>query len=493
MMKINKKNIWRIVFFIVITTFIGTTIFSKEMGDLDEVWNYNFGNCISKGLVPYRDFSMVQTPLLAFINGTILSIFPNNIITFRIIAVLLCSLIFGVMYKIFRKLNINEGIGALTIFSLLFIYREHLCLDYNYFSVFLTLLIIFFELKLNMEKKFNNVLIGILGGLTFLTKQSIGGFVCVSIVLYKLIFEIYKKKRYEEKINIKPILYRILGGIIPVIIFIIYLILNNALYSFIDYAILGIQTFSNKIGYDSLINSSDIITKIFSLYIPISFIIMLIYSIKNKDKNIFIILALSISSFSLVFPISDSIHFFISIIPSIIGNVYLINKLLKRIYSEKFLPIKIFIMFFSKIIMIYVLIFGISIMNKNTSQEKYYGNLKHFEGIPISESYENEIKMIDEYIKNNEKKVYILNFDAAMYMIPIDKYNKNYDMLMKGNFGIRGEEGLIEDIKNESNAIYLVLNKEFEKNWQHPNKVTDYVEKNLRNIGNVGNFEIYIK
>ena len=54
-----------------------------------------------------------------------------------------------------------------------------------------------------------------------------------------------------------------------------------------------------------------------------------------------------------------------------------------------------------------------------------------------SSDYEN-INKIDEFILSNEKKgksVYILDAAAAMYMIPLNKYNKDYDMLMQGNFG----------------------------------------------------------
>ena len=48
---------------------------------------------------------------------------------------------------------------------------------------------------------------------------------------------------------------------------------------------------------------------------------------------------------------------------------------------------------------------------------------------------------IDIYFQNNieqekeNKKVYILDAEAAIYMIPINNYNKDYDMFLKGNIG----------------------------------------------------------
>lgn len=63
--------------------------------------------------------------------------------------------------------------------------------------------------------------------------------------------------------------------------------------------------------------------------------------------------------------------------------------------------------------------------------------MKNFKYITTGE--ESVIK-IDSYILDKEvkgKKVYILDATAPFYMIPLDKYNKDFDMFMKGNFGAR--------------------------------------------------------
>lgn len=492
-MKIKKKTIFEIGLFFTFAIFIASIVLNNSLGDLDEIWNYNFANCVSKGMVPYKDFSMVQTPLLPFITGSILKIFPNTLLTMRILAVILCSSIFFLVYKICQKLKVNKNIVLLAIFGLLILYAKYYCIDYNYFAVFLTLLIIYFELTLNMNKRLSNFLIGVIAGLTFLTKQSIGGFVCLSIVLYKAIIEIHKSKKENTKIDVKSILFRILGGSVPILIFLIYLLITNSLRDFMDYAILGISTFSNKISYINLISSKNMFIKILSIYIPLSFILMLVYAIKKKDSNIFMIFTLSISTFALAFPISDNIHFLIGIIPSIVGNLYLINQIFKKLYSEKLMFLKFFIEVFARLTLLIILLFGICNMYISSTNVKYRSKLKHFENIPISKEFENTITQIDQYISTNDNKVYILNFDAAIYMIPIDIYNKNYDMLMKGNFGSKGEAGLIADIQKKDNALFLVLNKNLSKNWQHPHKVTEFIEKNLQHIGSIDNYEIYTK
>ena len=492
-MKIKKQIWFEVVLFISFAIFIGSIILNKSIGDMDELWNYNFANCVSKGLVPYKDFSMVQTPLLAIIVGICLKIFSNSLIVMRILAVILCSSIMLLIYKILNKLKVHKSINILATVALLFMLSNYFCLDYDFFALFLTLILIYLELSLDMNKKSSNLIIGIIAGLIFLTKQTIGAFVCFSIVAYKLIFEIYKYNKTKKKIDIKGILYRIVGGSIPIILFVVYLIANNAFYSFIDYAVLGITTFSNKIRYSYLLSSKEIIIKILAIYVPINFVLMLIYSLKNKDRKLFVILALSLSMFIVAFPISDNIHFLIGSVPSLIGSTYLLEKLLKKVYTEKLLFIKSFLKAFSYLVILYVLIMGVVNEYAYINTEKYYSKLKHYEGIPISKEFEDTIIYVDNYITSNNRKVYILNFDAAIYMIPIDIYNKNYDMLRKGNFGSRGDQGLINDIKDTNNAIFLVLNPELSKNWQHPTTVTDYVQQNLKNIGNIGNYEIYSK
>ena len=53
-------------------------------------------------------------------------------------------------------------------------------------------------------------------------------------------------------------------------------------------------------------------------------------------------------------------------------------------------------------------------------------------------------------MEKENKEVYILDAEAAVYNIPLDKYTKNYDMFLKGNIGKDGEEGIIKQIQKDS-------------------------------------------
>ena len=120
---------------------------------------------------------------------------------------------------------------------------------------------------------------------------------------------------------------------------------------------------------------------------------------------------------------------------------------------------------------------------------------QNYKNIEISEGLVERIDEIDAYIseqENNGKKVYILDAEAAIYMIPLNKYNKDYDMFLKGNIGKDGEQGQIEKIQNRNdNELYLIRNSKLRSNWQTPLNVVNYVRNNLEKIGEISIYEIF--
>ena len=72
-MKNNKNYILELILI-----FIVTILFNLFINGLtnDEVWNYGFAYNISNGLIPYKDFNMIITPLFPLI----MSIFCRNIV-----------------------------------------------------------------------------------------------------------------------------------------------------------------------------------------------------------------------------------------------------------------------------------------------------------------------------------------------------------------------------------------------------------------------------
>lgn len=500
------------ILFIFIAVMVFSIIAINPISNLDEIWNYNTARAIAQNLIPYKDISMITTPLLPMITALFLKLIANEVIVSRVLASVLWG---GVLFSIFKilKLLIKEENTCLIIIALLgLLFRDCYCIDYNILSLMFSLIILYIELK-NIDKPhFENnktdFLIGILAGLTVCTKQSIGAILAIIVVGYKIIF-VQNKKEFIE--YLKTAFKRIIGILIPMILVFIYLIATNSLQDFINYAVLGISTFSNKIAYVQLMNNDKKEIQILSRIMPFILFAMTLLigkiqvknnkeeSKNNTDNTILTILIYSLSTLIIMYPISDEIHFLIASTITFIGLAYMLYLLGITIYNKINLKskkkiYKIISLLISIILIAFIAIKGINNIIEYAKQEKNQ-TIEHYKNIQISEYLQERINEIDSFILEQEKenkKVYILDAEAAIYMVPINNYNKDYDMFLKGNIGKDGQEGQIQKIKQKSpNEIILIRKKNLQTNWQTPTDVIGYVRENLEFIGEVSIYEVY--
>ena len=499
------------ILFIFIAVMVFSIIAINPISNLDEIWNYNTARAIAQNLIPYKDISMITTPLLPMITALFLKLIANEVIVSRVLASVLWG---GVLFSIFKilKLLIKEENTCLIIIALLgLLFRDCYCIDYNILSLMFSLIILYIELK-NIDKPhFENnktdFLIGILAGLTVCTKQSIGAILAIIVVGYKIIF-VQNKKEFIE--YLKTAFKRIIGILIPMILVFIYLIATNSLQDFINYAVLGISTFSNKIPYAQLMNNDKKEIQILSRIMPFILLAMAVLTIvlQNKkkkenigniDNKILTMLIYSLSTIIIMYPISDEIHFLIAGTITFIGLAYILYLLGIAIYNKINLQskkkiYKITSLLISIILIAFIAVRGIENITEYTKQEKNE-TIEHYKNIQISEYLQERINEIDNFILEQEKenkKVYILDAEAAIYMIPINNYNKDYDMFLKGNIGKDGQEGQIQKIKQkETNEIILIRKRNLQSNWQTPTEVVNYVRENLEFMGEVSIYEVY--
>lgn len=506
-----KAILKNFILFIFIAVMVFSIIAINPISNLDEIWNYNTARAITQNLIPYKDISMITTPLLPMITALFLKLIANEVIVSRVLASVLWG---GVLFSIFKilKLLIKEENTCLIITALLgLLFRDCYCIDYNILSLMFSLIILYIELK-NIDKPhFENnktdFLIGILAGLTVCTKQSIGAILAIIVVGYKIIF-VQNKKEFIE--YLKTAFKRIIGILIPMILVFIYLIATNSLQDFINYAVLGISTFSNKIPYAQLMNNDKKEIQILSRIMPFILLAMAVLTIvlQNKkkkenigniDNKILTMLIYSLSTIIIMYPISDEIHFLIAGTITFIGLAYILYLLGITIYNKINLQskkkiYKITSLMISIIAIAFIAVRGIENITEYTKQEKNE-TIEHYKNIQISEYLQERINEIDIFILEQEKenkKVYILDAEAAIYMIPINNYNKDYDMFLKGNIGKDGQEGQIQKIKQkETNEIILIRKRNLQSNWQTPTEVVDYVRENLEFMGEVSIYEVY--
>ena len=511
----NKKKIINIltqfsIFTLSLVVFLVARL-ANPATDLDEVWNYNTANAFAMGLIPYKQVSMITTPLLPMINSVFLKVVFNGIMTYRVVMGIVFALIVLFIYLIIKELSSKKLLSYICAFFIGTLLIKKFLLDYNYLFLLISLVIAFLEIrdiKKNENFNFNhNLCVGFLTGLAFLTKQTIG-----VLLIFVMIFEVFiymKKSGFDLKFNkfIKLIGVRIFGMMVPIIIFLIYLGVTGAFNDFINYAIKGVREFSNNVPYYRLFDSNDKVVSIISrlfiiVYIPL-FITFILESIKNKKLkdeliNIYVLAFCSIPVIAIIYPISDDFHLMVASVFALIIISYLLILVLKKIGGL----IKIDV-FYKKLLLIGILFIIILISFKNliierniNVKENVLVSFKHYEGIYVPEYLSKRISDVTDKVRaysNSGRESIIVDAEAAIYDIVLNRYKKNYDMLLIGNIGENGVEKIINEIKNSHNVYYFVKNPQYALNWQLPEDIVDYIRNNLKYHETVSVFDVYYK
>lgn len=445
------KAVKKYLLFISILLLIITFVISSPISNLDELWNFSMGKNIANGLLPYKDFNLIIMPLYPFVNGLILAVFGKTLLTFRISYILIIFLINVMIYKVFKKLNIKFSYILMTIITFLLLRYGYN--DYNLFQVLLTLLIIYLELKENK----NNLLIGLLCGIAIINKQTTGLILSIIALISPIIL---------EKFNFKQTIERIMGMLIFILTFTLYVTYNNLWPDFIDQTVLGIFTFSNKL----------LVTKTIPVLILV--FIFVIYSIltKKEDKNKKLLLMYAIGSLVVIYPICDYIHLLLGLIPLTILVFYYLKDIKLSFKSLIY------------IVIIINLVFSVKYLKSYITSPKI-NNYQVYNNLILENDKKEDLDIITTYLKENDN-TYILDFTASKYMLAINRYNKYYDLFMNGNFGKKGEEEIIEQLGQEN--FKLLINDNF-KHYQRPTKILEYVHNNYHMTGTIGKFNIYEK
>lgn len=511
----NKKKIINIltqfsIFTLSLVVFLVARLVTPAT-DLDEVWNYNTANAFAMGLIPYKQVSMITTPLLPMINSIFLKVVFNGIMTYRVLMGIVFALIVLFIYLIIKELSSKKLLSYICAFFIGTLLIKKFLLDYNYLFLLISLVIAFLEIrdiKKNENFNFNhNLCVGFLTGLAFLTKQTIG-----VLLIFVMIFEVFiymKKSGFNLKFDkfIKLIGVRIFGMMVPIIIFLIYLGVTGAFNDFINYAIKGVREFSNSVPYYRLFDSNDIVVSIISrlfiiVYIPL-FITFILESIKNKKLkdeliNIYVLAFCSIPVIAIIYPISDDFHLMVASVFALIIIAYLLILVLKKIGG--FIKIDIF---YKKLLLIGILVVIVLISFKNliierniNIKENVLVPFKHYEGIYVPEYLSKRISDVTDKVmaySNSGRESIIVDAEAAIYDIVLNRYKKNYDMLLIGNIGENGVEKIINEIKDSHNVYYFVKNPQYALNWQLPEDIVDYIRNNLKYHETVSVFDVYYK
>lgn len=439
--KFLKDNFKYVIVFLLVIAIYEVFGFGINYGD--PLSNYGFSYAIAKGQIPYLDFNTISTPLYAFY-GAIGLLFWNNYLMFIIEHALLVTITFFFLYKLYGKKSylVLACLIALSYYGIL--------ATYNFMLFSMMVIILYLEEK-HSDKDY---LIGFFIGLAILSKHTVG-----------FLFIIPTFIKYFG--NWKKILKRAIGCLIPCSIFIIYLILNGALFSFIDLCFLGLFDFSKSNG------------KPFSqvFYTSLLFLLLAIYLtyIKKSDiKNYYLLF-----TFFLLVPIFDYCHF-----PLFLASVLMMMIPYLRwngLYDVlSFIIIVSFTLFSS---------FEFSLNYEPVFTSKF----KHFEyTLNFKKAYENNIQVID--FINQYNNPIILSYFTMQYDIINDNKLDYYDIFMYGNFGFDGVNKMIASIKKMHDQTIIVSKNDYDKKdkySQFAKKIADYVMENGNLIESKYGYEVY--
>ena len=431
-MKKYKKDI---LILIIIFIYVGILV-SFSNADNDLIWNYGFSYNIASNLIVYKDFNMVITPLYPFICGLVMNLLGNNFFIFNLTNIVLLSSMYYYIYKKYPK----SYIPSMVLIS--FILRP----SYNFLIMFLLLIL----LNLEEDKDF---LTGFVLGLIFLTKQSFI-ILCIPSIIY-----------IREP---KKILKRIGGFLIPCILIGLYLIINNSLYEFINYTVLGLFSFGTKNSFFNL----------GTVFILVLIGFLTFYYSKYKDIKVLYLICYQV----MAYPIFNAMHILFSVIPVFI---YFLDKWVNSKKKENdFSYLKSLNYIALVLLMCPVLSLFLQYHFKDLS--KGNGALEYKN---IDSKYLDNAQVIDKEIDNLDKTYFVM-YDAYVYKLLLNKKINSYDLLLNGNMGYKGEDSIINYFDSLDSNTYFLLNLEYE-GGQLSKKIDSYIRNNYKKVKVFNNLILY--
>lgn len=481
-----KKILFKILSILIIILCIYSFIFTTPIFTNDELWNFQNLFKLYNGYVLYEDINVITPPVFFYLGYIILSIFSFTIVGFRIYNLLIYGAIFFVIIKIFKKLKVfNENIPLYLIIILLF-FTQNIIAGANYTA--LAILFFMIGMYLYISKKSNNFIQGLLIFLCIFTKQNVGFFYTLTILICELV--INKKLDFKY---IKNQFIKFLVFLIPTIVTFLQLYFTGNLKEFFNYCIGSLFEFSNS-------NFAFTVPPYLLIIILTDILIFILIRALKKNfdndflKNMNILFVFLMGIVPITYPILNSTHFLYVIPFALIMLFYFLDTaMLNDLFNNENSKYIINLIVFSLILLITIRNFTILVVNKK-NYHYYDDNSNPYYLLYIEEKLYNKNEEIKKFISDQERignSVKILSYDAALPMIELKRSNEKYDMFLSGNLGYNGIHNSINEIKQSKNTIYLIKTSEKDVFYQEPPEIRKFIMENLNFKGTICDYSIY--
>ena len=494
-----------ILFVIILIVYCAILRFTIAYQNTDHVWN--FANIIKmcRGEVIYKDINIIITPMFFECARIFEMIFGMNYYGFLIFQTVISIFLVVLIYKVLLELNMRKRDALISLFIVTYVSKS-----VNIVSFYITLALVFLLAGLLVLLKKENgkisdkkyiIIESVLALLAFLSYQKMGAVFAAMILFSEVI--VNKKKGFINTLKIGLICAFGLA------IFCGILALRNNLYEFINIAILGMSSFKENFYFVN--NFFYCVVEFLVLMISMSALLFIKAKGKISDKtfkNQIIMYITSIVMILICYPIFNTYHIELFRLVCYMYFAYngflIINKLLDDNSPSK----KMIIGFLYGVISfgLVLIVFYIntnSMIAEDGSMKQIYDHTQEFRGLNLIDDDRNRILELTRYIdelkeKNKNVKYLVLGDYSNAISLYYGESHGYYDMLLRGNLGLNGEEKIFKDLENKVDT-YLIIAKDMivdeEGNkinvFQYPSKVDEVVKNNYNKIDELNEFEIY--
>ena len=435
--------------------------------------------------------NLIVTPLFHYTSAMFFKIFGSSFFTFELLGAMINSSIIIASLSIVKQYTYKKSIWVLSTFMFLFPFVSAPYSNYNYLMLLFPVIILYFEKKYQSESETRNIkidfIIGILLALMILTKQTIGLIFSFSFFLYYIINLMMKNKAF----TLKGVFCFALGVFLPILVFLMYLFVNNIFLDFINYCFGSIFEFGSK----NLSSESNASVLFVVLFIIIA--VILANSYKKRTINILYVL-FCLASLIIAYPLANSFHLLLALfIPSLVFIASICDTIpyLEGNNPEKYKKVGFILSITGVIVLIASYGYKSYGMFEADMPLFFENEFAVFNGnSAIDQETVKKIQKVHNYVEEKRTQgysVYILSSDAGLYEIPYKEWNIDYDLLLNGNMGYDGTNRVINELSQIQKPLFL-KNSLGKCNAQESKEIEEYVTNNYDEVEKIFDFRVFV-
>ena len=470
-MESKRKNIYITVLGIIVFLLFGNFYIHNMLKNAispDVLWRYVNSKNIADGLVPYKDFNLLQMPLSYYLFSLIFH-FTDRLSVFVICESFLYLLDMFLICRLIRKaVNADMGICLMAfVLCMLILYTVNPAFSILQADMYDGLSVFFFLCTISSTQK-GSFWAKIFSVLCFYSKQTIGVFCFLYVIIY-LVSENKKIWNY------------VIGYVIVHLLFFEYacIYIRNAK-EMIEYCFLGISSFDRS--KNSLI------------YLGVAVVILAIYIIAVKklkiERNRYAVILFALLMLFNAYPLINYPHLCYALVTIM---TYLLADFFHMFVTDmrpvlKDDVMKPFFAVLAVVLSILVISFKPYEIQTRTIEDDRFKDCSYVlsYGEYKQEDYIGQAEKLSAYAdRHKDMDIICLDKSGVLYSILQNRYDRYYTMFLDGNLGNK----TMLDVLKMTKEKYIAFNKKFVT--QFDKRAENYI-KQLPVVDETGWYQIHI-